>query len=314
MRMIGGMSERMLQAGFLALFMIAGTVALAGGRGHVIGHDDRVPLPSRLEHLNRAIGVLLLDAHVTRGRRLPSRGICTAACVAPRVLLTAAHCVMGIAGREADKNLGRKDMGRMIFLLPAIRRRLRLAGRSDAERRRLMMAGPGNVRRFDGNRARDWALLALAPETPCPASIPLSPLPPADVRLSRRGALALVAFHGDRVRRGEKRLFLSPCRAIRPRDRALAARLRRERRRGGADVLLHDCDAWPGASGGPILHLRADGAPRIVAVYSGSWLRRRRPSSPRRRRARARAAVNTAAPARNFMDALETMKRRTGGE
>ena len=295
-----------LMAGVVALIILPG-----GAMAKVIGRDDRKPLPPKLEQvLGNAIGLLVFRKRDEKGR-LAGWGSCTATCVGKHTILTAAHCVM----RVPRFTRYTPDLGTMRFILwPGDRKRAMafdLAGfPSDAERRRLMVAGPGNVTAFNGARPLDWALLPLERTRKCPARLRMAPVDTDNQQLRKGHPLMLVGFHGDLLKRGIRELRYSVCRA---RADTFARRIiLRERRRTGQSVLVHDCDATKGASGAPML-VKKGGRFYIAAVMSGEREFRRDYRSRRTGRIVKRKVLrqqNEAAPAENIIPALKKMRAR----
>ncbi len=287
-------------------------------RRAAVGKDERRLLPPELlRRFENSIGLLVSHRYNPRQHKWGSSS-CTASCVAPHLLLTAAHCVMGIRGGRSMPTEGRVDLGSTVFILRPWDRyrsiRLQLAGLGDAERRRLMRAGPGNVKFFDGNFANDWALLPLSPKTPCPEPLNVKPLPVNSPRITGRGRPLLnVAFQGDKLRKKDKRLYHSTCRATR--DRKFVRSIRPLERRAGRRILLHYCDASKGASGSPIMLRRGKDRFSIVAIHTGVWGGRRQWRSRRTGRVVKRqwVGIETGAPAENFYRALQEMKRDLPG-
>lgn len=314
--MTGGMRTAILSwlmAGVLALTVLSGGVAQA----EIIGRDDRKGLPYDKEaQLEGAIGILTYRMRDGKGRLLKKAGFCTATCVGPNLVLTAAHCLMRVRGIMP----GTPDLGTMRFVLwPGDKTRqkvLDLAGFPvDGERRKLILAGPGNVKAFNGANAIDWALVPLAKTGRCPAYLRMRPMDVSHRRLRHGRPLMLLGYHGDLVKRGIMHLRYSLCH-VRA-DKFARKIMRRELRRAGKPVLLHDCDATKGASGSPMLARSRDGKIRIVAVVSGekklvrSWRNRKTGKIEKRRLLR---AVNAAAPVENIIPYLKRLKARRAAE
>ena len=307
--MTGGMQAVLagLVAGVLALAALSG-----GAVAKVIGRDDRKPLPPKLERvLGNAIGLLVYRLRDEKGRLTKRWATCTATCVGKHTILTAAHCVM----RVPRLTKYTPDLGTMRFILwPGDKKRalpFDLAGfPTDANRRRFMLAGPGNVTAFNGARPLDWALLPLERTRACPVRLRMAPVDTDNKRLREGRPLMLVGFHGDLLKRGIRKLRYSLCHA---RADAFARRIiRREKRRTGQSVLVHDCDATKGASGSPML-VKKGGKLYIAAVLSGDREFRRDYRSRRTGRIVKRKILrrqNEAAPAENIIPALKKMRAR----
>ena len=286
-------------------------------RAEIIGRDDRRSLPSDREaQLESAIGILVYRLRDDKGRLLKRPHVCTATCVGPHLILTTAHCVM----RVPRHIRGTPDLGTMRFILhpgDGTRRKiLDIAGFPvDSERRKLIVAGPGNVKSFNGANALDWALLPLAGTSRCPQHLRMRPVDVRDRRLRHGRPLMLIGYHGDLLKRGIMHLRYSLCH-VRA-DRFARKIMRRELKRAGKPVLLHDCDATRGASGSPMLVKTREGRIRIVAVVSGHkklvTLSRDRKTGRIVKR-RLLRALNVAAPVENIIPALKRIRAQRAAE
>ncbi len=297
--------------------ILLASVSSGTARAEVIGRDDRKPLPPKMEQvLGNAIGLLVFRKMDAKGRPVNKWGTCTAACVGRHTILTAAHCVM--RSRRHEKYI--PDLGAMRFILwPGDKKRMRifdLAGFPfDAERRRFMRAGPGNVKVFNGERPLDWALLPLEKTRACPVRLRMAPVDIDDERLRKGRPLMLVGFHGDLLKRGVRELRYSLCHAMANKYARMI--MQRVKRRTGQSVLVHDCDATHGASGSPML-VKKGGKPFIAAVLSGGRQFRRNYKSRKTGKIVKRRILHRqveAAPAENIIPVLKRMRASgKGGE
>src|SRR5882757_4806777 len=84
----------------------------------VFGSDDRMPTPAKYKDVQEKIGLFF---------NLRRRTVCTAFCVAPDVIATAGHCLLGTAGerpaRFADFSFARN--------FDAVREQARIAGHAN---------------------------------------------------------------------------------------------------------------------------------------------------------------------------------------
>lgn len=164
-------------------------------------------------------------------------GRCTGTLVAPRLVLTAAHCL--VSGRTHQL----VQPGTAHFLLGY--RQGEFAGHARVASFRI---GPGYVPATGGPAAADWALLTLAAPLPVDRVLPLLREPPAP-----RSALMLGGYQQDRP---EVLLADTGCRAL------------GITQQGGQPVLLHDCAGTRGSSGAPLLAQGADGRWGVAGVAS----------------------------------------------
>src|SRR5436190_14011424 len=94
----------------------------------VFGSDDRVPTPAKYKDVQEKIGLLI---------NLRRRTVCTAFCVAPDVIATAGHCLLGTGGekpaRFADFYFARN--------FDVVREQVRIAGHANGTAPQHVMVG-----------------------------------------------------------------------------------------------------------------------------------------------------------------------------
>lgn len=162
---------------------------------------------------------------------------CTGALVGPRLVLTAAHCL--VAPRS-----GRLVQPETLHVLLGYDRG-RFAGHGRVTGFRV---APGYRPDGSGPRGADWALLTLD----APLGSPDRVLPVLEAAPPPHTPLMLGGYQQDRP---ERLLADTRCRAI-----GLAQ---------GGTLLLHDCAGTHGASGAPVLAQGPDGRWAVAGVASG---------------------------------------------
>lgn len=222
----------------------------------VFGADDRRNIATHTDEaeLSEKIGIL----------HIAGAGFCTASCVAPGVILTASHCLIG------TQQFAGPDLSRVSFTLGAQSRTTALAGDRARDMRRNIVAGTPSLRlKPPIGAAADWAIARLA--TPvCEAGVlPVSTLNRDEIEAqAQAGGIYQIAMHRDvtpdRLVRG------GPCHIARSFAAAPAPAIELDFEDAGA-ILLHTCDTGMGSSGSPLL---ADGVngPEIVGLNVGTYV------------------------------------------
>lgn len=163
-------------------------------------------------------------------------GRCTGALIAPRLVLTAAHCLLAPAS-------GQFLQPRSVHVLLAYDR-----GRHAGHARVEAFEVAPDYRPGSASPGADWALLRLERPLAAPP-LPLRRDPPPP-----RTPLMLGGWQQDRP---EALLADTGCRL-----------LGQQRDAAGRPVLLHDCAGTRGASGAPLLMREADGSWAVIGVQS----------------------------------------------
>lgn len=226
----------------------------------VFGKDERVALPGDLASLEGRIGILVDDA---------SRTVCTASCIGPDLILTAAHCIFHEGARSAPKLAS-------FWFSPSgqtITRLARIKGESDKLALQNVMAGTTRPRlRPPIDASSDWAAIRLAAPVCAKGSLAIKPLAMAAIEAAAKdGAILQVAYHKDFK---EWQLALSRNCEIHRRHDGLTPVLIRKEFSDPTQLLLHRCDTGEGSSGSPLL-IVGDNGPEIVGLNVGVYLQSR---------------------------------------
>lgn len=259
----------------------------------VFGKDDRTGVPSKYNTLQKAMGVLF---------KPKTKFSCSAFCVAPDVIATAAHCMM-----SGKKGKSRPDLAAVYFYryFPSIKvfaRRAAAIGKKDMVPRNMLSDVSFN-RRFTATIRkfkRDWALVKLDRAACGAKALRVKPASPKELsKASRKGLIFQLAFHSDK--HNMKSIYYSkPCRIsnVSPKSRSTPR------------VLSHKCDTAPGSSGSPIFMDTSSG-PVVIGINVGEIsnhkiLRRGRKIIKRYRR---KPKTNTAVNARVFAGRIEEIAK-----
>ncbi len=220
----------------------------------VFGADQRVEVPQSLRSVTGKIGVIF-------DRR--SRSVCTAFCVGPGTVATAAHCLYRTAG---EKPLQLTDLA---FRLSGNRATTRIAGADSGAPEANVVSGSTRLSVHPPiDATRDWALVRLAQPVCKAGYLKISPHSVKDVmRLAAKGRVYNIAYHRDLP---EWRPMLGrPCRVRRSFEEAPWSTIRRDFA-NPSQLLLHTCDTGGASSGSPLLVDGADG-PEVVGINVGTY-------------------------------------------
>lgn len=226
----------------------------------VFGKDDRRELPDDLQSLEGRIGILVDDTTQT---------VCTASCIGPDLILSAAHCVFHRGERSAPKLSS-------LWFSPSgsdPSRLARIKGGSDKLALQNVMTGTTQPRvRPPIDASSDWAVLRLAAPICAKGSLAIRPLAMPEIeKQAKGGAIFQVAYHRDL---GDMKLTLTPrCEVHRRFDGLTGSQIRKDFSEP-AQLLLHRCDTGEGSSGSPLL-LAGEGGPEIIGLNAGVYLQSR---------------------------------------
>lgn len=221
----------------------------------VFGEDDRQLLPQHLSDLQDSVGLLFNQ----RARR-----VCTAFCVAPDVIATAAHC---LHRSPAEAALQLADF-RFSTRFEARKGAVRLAGSASSRVEQYVLAGTSALHVKPPIEAtKDWAVVRLE-RAACKRPLPVRAVPTDQIlQDAEQGLVFQVAYHRDFE--PWRLAWSQPCRVRRSFagvDWAVIA--------GDfvdpANLLLHTCDTGGASSGSPLLRLGPDGF-EAVGISVGTY-------------------------------------------
>jgi hypothetical protein len=222
----------------------------------VFGSDDRTPTPAKYKDVHEKIGLFF---------NLRRRTVCTAFCVAPDVIATAGHCLLGTVG-ERPARFGDFSFARNF---DAVRDQVRIAGHADGTAMQRVMVGSMTLStRPPIDASRDWALVRLARPACSKGVLPLRVLPIEQILSAAiEQHVFQIAYHRDYI--PWKPAYSRPCgvaKSFGPVDWKQIVR-------DFADpeaLLLHTCDTGGASSGSPILLDTPDG-PAVIGINVGTY-------------------------------------------
>ena len=260
MRMTGGKRPLVNSIRFLPAALIFGGISALAltaqpASSSVFGTDQRVPLPETMHQTGTKLGVFF-DSR--------SQSVCTAFCVAPNVVATAAHCLYRTNGEQP---LRLPDLS---FKLHGTTKGVRIAGSKDGAAEANVTAGSDHLNiRPPIDATRDWALVRLS-ENACSSGVFKISASPVDqvIKLAEKGRVFNVAYHRDLPK--WQPMLNTGCSVQRNFVDADWLTIKRD----FADpdqLLLHTCDTGAASSGSPLLIDGPDG-PEVVGINVGTYV------------------------------------------
>lgn len=237
--------------GILALCGIWGAPA----RASVFGNDQRVPLPQSRREDGAKLGVFS-DAR--------SHSVCTAFCVAPDVVMTAAHCLYRTSGEQP---LRLTDLS---FKLSGASERVKIAGADSGAPEANVTSGSTQLNVHPPiDATRDWAMVRLAAPACTSGGFKISSKPVSEVmKLADEGQVFNIAYHRD-LPKWQPMLNVG-CGVKRNYPDADWTTIRRDFT-DPDQLLLHTCDTGAASSGSPLLVDGPSGA-EVVGINVGTYV------------------------------------------
>jgi len=240
-----------LSIAFLGMLPLAGSDATAS----IFGADGRVPLPQSLQKAGARLG-LFFD----KG----SHSVCTAFCVAPDVILTAAHCLYRTSGQQPLR------LNELSFKLHGASQSVKIAGADAGAPEANVSPGSTELNVHPPiDATRDWAIVRLA-QRACTAGIFKVKSKPVDevMRLASSGRVYSLAYHRDLPK--WQPMLNDGCDVKRSFADADWPTIKRDFS-NPEQLLLHTCDTGAASSGSPLLIDGADG-PEVIGINVGTYV------------------------------------------
>lgn len=222
----------------------------------VFGADDRVLLPQSMRPLQERIGLVYNQR---------SRSVCTAFCAAPDVIVTAAHCLLGVAGEAAPR------LSDFLFAPNFEMRRphTRIAGAAAGRAEQYVLFGASALSlRPPIDASRDWAFVRLEQRACSRGVLPVRAVPTEQILAdAEQGNVFQISYHRDF--QPWRAVYSNPCAVKRSFEGADWTSISQD----FADpngVLLHQCDTGGASSGSPLLR-DGPGGPEVIGLNIGTY-------------------------------------------
>ncbi|MEO0619406.1 MAG: peptidoglycan-binding domain-containing protein [Pseudomonadota bacterium] len=237
---------------FFTVPMTTGTADAA-----VFGRDDRQPVPKALAQLSQQIGRLYNPAIGTN---------CTAFCVAPNVVATAAHCLF----RKPQRGTLRMSDFRFTVGSGSSARQSPIDGAAVKAASQHIITGTTRLRvRPPIDAGSDWALMRTEDNICAGHELPVHVKSMREIeQASDRGEMFQVAYHSDYD--DWELAYSRPCK-VRAEFPELSRRTIRRDFKNVRNLILHHCDTKGASSGSPMLERTANG-PVVVGINVGTYI------------------------------------------
>jgi protease YdgD len=221
----------------------------------VFGEDRRVPLPQSRRPAGSKLGVLFVAR---------AHSVCTALCVGPDVVATAAHCLYRTSGETPLK------LSDFAFRLHGGTATARIAGADDGAAELNVVSGSTRLNvRPPIDATRDWALVRLGQPACKNGSFKLSRRSVTEVMtLADQGRVYNVAYHRDLPK--WQPMINEGCAVRRNFQDTDWPTIKRDFSESD-QLLLHTCDTGSASSGSPLL-VDAPGGPEVVGINVGTYV------------------------------------------
>lgn len=226
----------------------------------VFGTDDRVALPGNYKPLGERIGVLF---------NIRLRTVCSAFCVAPGVIGTAAHCLFNTRGERPPK------LADLWFArnYDQVRDYARIAGYETGAAAQNVIAGSFSLSTTPPiDAAQDWAFVRLSRPI-CSKGVfeILSTSVEQIIREANAGRVFQVSYHRDFKQ--WRPAYSKPCQVERNFAGVSWSTIAADFK-SAENLVLHTCDTGGASSGSPLL-LDAPSGPKVIGINVGTYVQSR---------------------------------------
>jgi Putative peptidoglycan binding domain/Trypsin len=222
----------------------------------VFGEDDRGPVPAELNDARDKIGLLY------NGK---AQIVCTAFCVAPDVIATAAHCLY----RTADD----RPPALADFVFARSRNQTegasRIAGFASKSISQNIISGNMQIRvRPPIDAASDWALIRLAMPG-CKSSLAIKAMTNEEIaQAALANQVFQLSYHRDYT--NWEMAYSKPCEAAQWFGDVSPGMIARDFT-NPLSLILHRCDTGGASSGSPLL-VAGPGGPFVIGINVGTYV------------------------------------------
>jgi hypothetical protein len=260
----------------------------------VFGTDDRIATPTRFRQLAQQIGLFFSN---------PAKTVCTAFCVAPNIVATAAHCLAqpgGKAARLSDFMFARG--------YDRLREFARIEGHANGSAAQSVLSGDFQHRvKPPIDAANDWALVRLD-RNACPGNgLPVVSMPGDEILAAgRSGRIFQLSYHRDWAQ--WRLAYSQPCRTGRDFEAASWSAIAPDFI-SAEQMILHHCDTGGASSGSPLLVETKTGV-AVVAINVGTYVQSKTPIDKSRAEhvEITETVANTAVSAAVFLEHIERLR------
>lgn len=226
----------------------------------IFGPDDRMALPPSLRPLREMLGLLF---------NVRQRTVCTAFCIAPGMIGTAAHCLFKTKGEKAPR------LADFWFArnYDAVRDYSRIAGYETGTAAQNIIAGSIKLSTTPPiDATSDWAFVRLASPVCSKGAFEIAQMPVDRViQESKAGHIYQISYHKDFKQ--WQPAYSRPCRV----DRTFANapwQTTAQDFDAPENLLLHECDTGGASSGSPLL-LDTEKGPKVIGINVGTYVQSR---------------------------------------